>query len=291
MAGKCPPELVAQFVEEAKTKTTKELARAYGRAQSTIRDWKQDLDIKPLELSFPPPGGQIYEIEDVYTTGMVVTSDYQFPFYSPASCWRVTRAAEKYDCPDLAIVGDLFDADHFTNLDKVPRGSSFGQDLDDVDKLFDEFLRVFENIYVMPGNHDWRIMRTLGFQVTFPEVARMLRNSKAVKFFSLPQLCVNDRYLLVHPNSYSRKATMVAVDLCVKYRMTVLSAHGHQAGFRYDPSGEDIGMDLGGMFDESRIEYRHAKPTTHGAWNPAFAIIKEKGILPFSPGLLTWEEL
>jgi hypothetical protein len=53
-----------------------------------------------------------------------------------------------------------------------------------------------------------------------------------------------------------------------------MNAHGHFQAFRYDRSGKNIAIDLGGLLDPMRIGYKNLSTTTHPEWNNGFVVLR-----------------
>ena len=67
--------------------------------------------------------------------------------------------------------------------------------------------------------------------------------------------------------------------------------HAHHFGFKYDVSGQYIGLDLGGMFDVDKQEYLFKTGiTTLPQWNPGFWVYKNGKVIPFEDALVDWSK-
>lgn len=116
----------------------------------------------------------------------------------------------------------------------------------------------FDRVYFCRGNHEkrWIDMNlgmvgmeelfymtgiTEGYEITLDDHMR-LKSGK-------------ENWLLAHPRNFRQTPLSVARDLASKYRMNVVSAHGHQWTQGADRSGHYLCLDGGGMFDASELEY------------------------------------
>lgn len=55
--------------------------------------------------------------------------------------------------------------------------------------------------------------------------------------------------------------------------------HGHMLSISHDDSGRQLVIDGGGMWDESKIEYRLIEDSTYPAWARGFWVITEENEL------------
>ena len=206
----------------------------------------------------------------------IITADYHSPYFSILWHYRSLMIAEHFGIKKLVVVGDLVDfgfASHYYS-DHKP---GIADEADENRRLIQSLLAQFEEIVVVKGNHEDR----LGRQTDGLIQARYLfelwsgpEYGKRFKYSLYDKLTIGGEWLCVHPKSYSMKAGMTSRALCSKYLKNVLNTHGHHVGWNYDSSGKFLAVDIGGMFDKDKIEYRCLRTTVHPEWQNGFFMLK-----------------
>jgi hypothetical protein len=192
---------------------------------------------------------------------------------------RFLAVAEHLKIKKHIIVGDLFDCDWAKAHPSTDGEERPGLDGEAAysDPLIKALLEQFdENIHEC-GNHETRPARTIA-RIQFRHVAGYLglgRAEKRYAFTEYDKIEIGNRWLLVHPDSYSQVSGSTAVRLAEKYHRNICNAHGHFIALRYDRSGKYMAADLGGMFDISKVAYINLHTTTHPFWNNGFGVLKD----------------
>lgn len=116
--------------------------------------------------------------------------------------------------------------------------------------------QLFDNVEVIIGNHEGRLLRALSTTLDPEELLRLVdvKNPKwriapyYYSYLDTPQ----GRYIIEHPKNASKFS---AGRLASKYQAHVLMAHSHQLNFTFDPSGTFYAIEMGCMVDESKLPY------------------------------------
>jgi hypothetical protein len=130
--------------------------------------------------------------------------------------------------------------------------------------------------YLLQGNHERRIGIQTFSMIQVKHLFGFIGGeiwAKKFRYSVYDKMHIGDKWLLVHPKSYSQISAAVALRLAEKYHRHVINAHGHFIALRYDRSGQYMGIDLGGLFDTSKIDYMNLSTTTHPFWNCGFGMI------------------
>ena len=224
----------------------------------------------------------------------IISCDYHAPYYSVLWVNRLLLLAMKYEIKKHIIVGDLFDMDFakFFAQMEGEEGSTLDKEIEFSDPLL-QTLDYFDETILICGNHETRLGRMTNAKIQFRHIQQIFGqrvNAKSRRFIEYDKLEIGDRWLLVHPKSYSQISGNVAIRLAEKYHRHVLNAHGHFTALRFDRSGEYMAIDLGGMFDVQKISYLNLKTTTHPAWNNGFGMIYQGYFHHFHSGT-NWDVL
>lgn len=205
----------------------------------------------------------------------MVTCDQHSPYHSELWMNRVLLIAERFKIRKQIIAGDFYDMSAVSIfLTEEPK---------DVDKEVAEtepafkMVDYFDKNYFIQGNHERRIGNftegTLRARHMY-KIFGMNRYDSKIVYSEYDKIAIEDKYLIMHPKSYSQISTAVGKRMAEKYHCHILNAHGHFSGVTYDRSGRYLCVDLGGLFDTSKIEYTSIKTTTHPTWNNGFGMIR-----------------
>jgi len=218
-----------------------------------------------------------YSSQELPEDNYMICSDLHAPFYSQLWVDRYLAIARKFNIKKEIIVGDLFDFSALSSFSPITDDSEekpFSVELEACQDLIKNLAKQFDKSFLVSGNHERRVFRTYDGSIPlslvlnfFPEIQK--------SFYVTPydKIAIGEKWLLVHPVSYSQISGNVAFKLAAKFRKNILSAHGHFCSLRYDASGENVVCDLGGLFDIEKINYINLKTTTHPLWDPGFALL------------------
>jgi hypothetical protein len=199
----------------------------------------------------------------IESNNIALTSDYHVPAVDGAWLERLLVESQARKTEDLAIIGDLWDADSLSIYPKYTGESwSFEQEIGAVQKVVDVLAQSFKRIWICQGNHEYRWARIheelrmaqLWRQIKLPEDTRVSMND---------YMLLNGNWRLVHPRNYRQQPGSVANALALKYHMNIANTHGHYAwGPELDKESKSYWiMDLGGFFDPEYIEYMQRSST------------------------------
>ena len=231
----------------------------------------------------------------------LVLNDIHLPFINIRLLDKALQVAEILKLKQLAILGDLVD---FESVSKFDFG---GEQFDLMEELFiardylKEMEKRFDRIVFIRGNHDERAIKTL------KKIKHILEtNLKATEyaayqailginvsdtpwhqykhFFESDKVEVSnhakcefeDKYIGLHPSSYSRNPPTTEKAFAHKYHRHIIGTHAHMTGLGFDMSADYIALQLGGMVDKDLIFYKNMRETTHPDWMPAFGWIYNK---------------
>jgi len=231
----------------------------------------------PDQLLNTPDDIKFYDSPVLPMDDYMISCDYHSPYYGELWINRYLTMAQKYGIKKQIVVGDLFDMD-FAKSHPITDGEerSF---IDEEEKHSDPLIRAlswFDETWLVCGNHETRISRITEARVQFSQLVSYFCKDLVQKKFNFTvfdKVQIGEKFLLVHPKSYSQISGATAVRLAEKYHKHILAAHGHFCAFRWDRSGKYMGIDIGGMFDQRKIAYVNLLSTTHPAWNPGFSMI------------------
>jgi len=204
----------------------------------------------------------------------MTSCDYHAPYHSEMWINLLLAVAEKFKIKKNIVIGDLFEfhfiMHHYTELSR-----SLDKEVMQAQPVINT-LKYFDMNYFLKGNHENRIGRGTDGLIQAKHLFKLFGGDAWEKHFTYSvydKLNIGDDWMAVHPGSYSQVSGSVAVRLAEKFAKNVINSHGHFVAMRYTRDGKHVGIDLGGMFDRSRVDYINLKTTTHPIWNNGFGMM------------------
>lgn len=256
-------------------------------AETAWRRYHSTIDLMERQDDVPT-----YVDEHIPDGDYMVSCDYHAPYYSETWINRMLMIADKFKIRKHIIIGDLFDMS-FASFYRAKDGEK-RPSLDDesgaCSPLF-KALDYFDLNILINGNHEARIGNLTDSKIEARHLFGLFGAdvwAKKFRYLTQDKAFIGDKWLLIHPKSYSQISASVAVKLAEKYHRNVLNAHGHFLAMRFDRSGEYLAVDLGGMFDTSKVGYINFSSTTHPRWNPGFGVLHNGKLMLFHD-LTDWD--
>ena len=205
----------------------------------------------------------------------MICCDAHSPYHSEVYVNRFISVADRFKIKKAVFIGDLFDM-NFAKKWHSDEPSSLDEEIAQVQPIMDA-LDFFDEVVLVTGNHERRVSRLTDAKIQakhlYREFGKEVWNTK-FKVTEYDKLRIGDKWLLVHPRSYSQISPAVAKRLAEKFQCNVINSHGHLAGWGFDRSGEYQAYDLGGMFDVRKVEYINMQTTTHPIWKNGFGMLR-----------------
>lgn len=298
MAGKCPRRLKTQFIKDSATLTSPELAEKYGRAESTMRDWRMDLFTRGELLWWP--GIRIHESREfvdqprIHGDTMII-SDLEIPFHDVVSLGYMVAIAQRFGIKRVLIAGDFvaLDAESWWDSEE----GDWSDEYSVADTVFGgkmvlhDLLEWFEHIYLIKGNHEKRgsRKRELGF-------LRMCQNSWGelgdveLSYYRWAEVYSGDTLIQVeHPKNYSKIPLSVSRERASIEDRHVACAHTHHFAWGFAMNGKHMAIDLG---HNTRPEQRWYKtvegPARYPKWIRGFWMVRNGYVYPFPVDFVDW---
>lgn len=219
------------------------------------------------------------------TGDWLVISDLHIPLLDMHWFNLAMHTAREENLKNVILLGDVLDALPASSWpDLVPRYTE-NMEISQMRSVGRHLSEEFEQVVVVPGNHDRRYIKRAGPFLTFEGLlAGFMRN--------LPDNVIVTEYdrvtitsggvdwTLPHPAAYSRTGGNVAQKLINKYRTNVIVPHQHYSNFHPDENNFNIGLDIGGLMWIDAIAYSNLTTTTSRPMKNGYAtIINGEGVL------------
>jgi len=275
------PELAA--MKEAGVRIT-DIAKEAGVSIQVAR--YHLIDVMPIT--------QIIDVLPVYPEELIridgdcmLTADWHCPYLSMTWVDRLIAVADALEISQLAIVGDFTDLKWFSKYNKGDRRGGVLLDIKVVLNVLELLLKNFKRVFWNHGNHEERMISSIGADI----FSGMHEHSERLVLSPYRTMLLDDCWRLEHPKTYSNDAAGVAAKVAAIFHCNVATGHGHHIGYRHDVSGQFLGIDLGGLFDEQKQEYLYTSgATTMTRWTPGFWAYKDGRVRPFEDALVNWRE-
>ncbi len=225
----------------------------------------------------------------------ILIADCHCPAIHEQMFARLRYVQKRTGIKQLGIIGDLMDMRAFSGHAKLRKDDSDILDAQDFTRDFLTALsRSFERILLVPGNHDYWLIRYFEGDHSYVEwmsdTFRELVNKGKLQLSEFPFIFVHDagqRFGAVHQRTFSGvNPAGVARDLEARWPEFrdhhVIVTHGHlEASMRSWPGHTGV-YSLGCMTDRKRTYYPFNYPMRHGTWNAGFAVIAHGWFWPIS---------
>lgn len=182
--------------------------------------------------------------------------------------------------PRRAIfAGDVINADAFSGYESDIPTPSFEREVDAVNTLFYEYLRVFDEIYWFMGNHERRVGKKTHGALTHVHLRNLstpLRDRVHVSSRGYATLnTLQGLWRITHSKAYSIQQLNVADTLAQKFQCHVMSHHEHHLAKGWDRYKRYVIVNNGGIFLPSEMGYAVIDDTKNGNMMPGFSLVKD----------------
>lgn len=216
-------------------------------------------------------------------------TDYDFAML-PA---RIAEKHVKKGKRVLVVHGDVFDGGSFSKWEKVVADPSWEDERRAASNLFALWSQTFDQIVVMPGNHDYRMIKRVEGQVSFGGMLWGMADERDKdlsqmfgSLFSTGKLtaspvdhCFIDtprgRYIVAHGSQYSVNPLNVANEMSQKYQAHVITGHEHHLGLSMDRFGRYFLINNGGLFDKDKFAYVTLQASKRPVMKKGFTFVKD----------------
>lgn len=249
-----------------------DIARHLGRTVRSVYIRAGRLGVGRFRSLGEPPNTRIHTPLNL-SGDFAITSDWHIPYYDQGLADEFLLLCQKKHIRKLIIAGDFVD---FSSVSFFPgEYYDLNEELQQAEKAIKILSGFFREIYVIPGNHDFRLARKLDVPLSYQYVLRMFCDASNVfptEFDHIDFVSGGRRWKVCHPKNYSQIKCRVAYQLAGRYECNIVSAHGHFCGVVKSASGKYFCVDSGGMFDKRRIAYFH-RTSTYPDWNQGFVFV------------------
>lgn len=231
------------------------------------------------------PSEWIFEWDDFMVVGDVQlpTTDYDFATLPALIGEKYLRKKRK-----LIIAGDFYNMDAWSKYPSIISTPTWEQERESARNLLTLYSQVFDEMYMISGNHERRILEKLDGQYDIQDVLAASIPSGKVKATVLDRCTVKTsqgKYTILHGDNYSRNALTNADVWSQKFQTHIISHHEHHAAIGMDKFDRYYLVNNGGLFDQKKMGYVQLKTNTCANMSQGFTMVK--GGYPYLFGKFT----
>jgi hypothetical protein len=236
--------------------------------------WRAKLNIDPHPELFQHIVGDPLKLSgDWIVLGDVQlpTTDYDFAILPAAIAKRHLGKPRQ-----LLIVGDLLNMDCFAAYEKTIGLPSFRQEIMAARVIVLEWLKVFNRIVWLPGNHERRASKGTSAALLMEDLALLI--NAEIETSNLDHAIIETNqgeYRAAHGSDYSINQLTVADTLVSKYRQHIISFHEHHCAMGYDRFGHNLVINGGGLFNQWFMAYVRIDTNKKATMKQGFVMLKD----------------
>lgn len=220
----------------------------------------------------------------------MITADYHLPLFSAKVGNQVLDVARERGIKALVAAGDMFNMDALSRFEPKQESADLWTEIEVGIEVAATLLKTFDVIYLLKGNHDYRMTKALGFKLKFDAAMRMVfgalgeESLKKIRFTNLDHMWCRPwpdapselSYYVCHPQAYTQVPLSKTRILADKINANVITAHSHHFAQGFARDGKKICAEAGGLFDASKTEYLQTT-TTYPNWQNGFFYLAYQG--------------
>ncbi len=284
-------------------------------SQSVKKHFELTHTVKTIERTLPELARQLDSLPDVpnllpkelvvdYQDCMIL-GDCHAPYINKQAFTDAMQQARDKKLKVCVLNGDFVDADWASNWQTSYVGRSVPE-TERARRVMYEYLRIlyntFDIVYVVLGNHDYRIIRKLEGSVSFRSIMQMYlvpsndwRDKDGGKLPNLMEKFeITERYYMImegsptghwrytHQKGYSKIPGRVAANLADKYQMNVVSAHSHHLNVvTSSTTNPFLAAEGGSMFETELVEYKCMRDSAYPATSIGWITIENGMAMPY----------
>jgi len=208
----------------------------------------------------------------------IVSGDVHLPTTDFAMCELLLDVAKHENIKQLCIVGDLINCDLQSIYSSVVPPIPFEAELALSTQLLNRYAEWFDLILLTIGNHEKRLYRVNGGDISNTTLGRMLAGTNGkLQISPYPNMTLLSggvRWVCTHPRNYRQMKTSLGDQLAQKHQANVVVLHQHHVSKSLDKWGRYVVIDGGGLFDTKLMAYVSMEDSVSPAMCQGFTVIK-----------------
>jgi UDP-2,3-diacylglucosamine pyrophosphatase LpxH len=215
---------------------------------------------------------EIYENYSINSNNLTVCGDFHFPYFNRKTLRFLIQTCKG---TDLLIAGDLFDWSCLASQKKRNDANEGNMEiLVNLRRFIKILLRYFKRIWIMPGNHDFRLEVLSEGKLSWAMLLTEFIDEYPDRFkiLDFPRVQVNEDWVVIHPDTYRVVPGSVSRSFSTIEMKNIICGHSHTT-CQSDALNGKYSFDIGGCVDEALIAYRYYTAKPYGLWKNGFITI------------------
>lgn len=178
----------------------------------------------------------------------------------------------------LLICGDFFSFDIFSSYAKVIAMPSWKDEKAAAQSVMRDFVRVFDKIYILMGNHERRLGRATEGELNEGDIADFLginvRQVEMSRFGYCTITSGSQTWRATHSKSYRVNQLSAASDLANKWGCNIIANHSHHLAQGWDKYKRFVVVDNGCLVNPDALAYVSLDDTTAAGMAQGFTMLR-----------------
>lgn len=231
---------------------------------------------QPEDVGLPVFNGELHLQGD-----MLLVGDIHVPSTNWAFMEKITQVAKKHLSRPrkIVIVGDILNGDKDSRYEHIIAPISRHKEFKITDALLQTWSRVFDEIYITPGNHLHRLIRRLEGDIGMNEIARLLTQAHEKIVMShydeVHALSGDERWVATHQANYAKSKLKIGNLLAQKFQANIITFHQHHSAIGRDDFNRYTIIDCGGMHRQDMMSYVKLVPNVMPNMNNGFVLLRD----------------
>lgn len=211
----------------------------------------------------------------ITTNRLLVLSDIHCPIQDEKWLALAIHVGLQLGCKDVLINGDFMDTPTISRHlgSYYRRKQELEDDINAADSVLNLLAQYFDRIFFDTGNHDARLIKQFGGELSFRRILKMLGDHKKLIMTERSYCRVNESVLVVHPRQYKSTRGDLAQKLALRHQISILTGHQHHSAMGISPDGKFQSCDVGCLADLTLQDYVRNEITTYCEPVNGFAVI------------------
>jgi predicted phosphodiesterase len=211
----------------------------------------------------------------IVTPRLLVLSDIHCPIQDEKWLSLAIHVGVQLGCEDVLINGDFIDTPTISRHlgSYYRRKQELEDDINAADAVLGVLSKYFKRIFFDTGNHDQRLIKQFGGELSFKRIMKMLGDHKKLIMTERSYCKVNDSVLIVHPRQYKSSRGDLAQKLSLRHQVSILTGHQHHSAMTISPDGKFQSCDVGCLADLTLQDYVRNELTTYCEPVNGFAVV------------------
>lgn len=215
----------------------------------------------------------------------VIAADFHIPLHDERWINKMLDVSQQLGIKNCIIAGDFYNFDSLSHYDPKQPEARLDVECQVAREVMNVLLDVYDDVYFIWGNHDYRLVKYLGYKHSFVEaLGVILDDDPHLHVSNLDHMWLMSGYeffYVCHPATYSQIPLSSALKLANKHDSNIITAHSHHFATGYAKNGEYVIAEAGGLFNASKTAYLQ-RSTNYPRWQNGFLIVRDGIILPYS---------